>query len=206
MQLFCSVFQILCLGIILLNAISQFVHSAGIGTGPYVTQLTPFQWVLQSTVHVLRDPRRSLEIYHTEVEAARSKIAITGLCVIVSSNNWVRFITIHLPIVGQQPNVMTGIYWLLPTFLTWLQKGVVGSFQIGVESTCQPRNQDYCKDNLKQMRALCFAACFPVLSGKDSSPHLRYNSQNLGLQKHYCSLRSKHFASLQVRKPSSNSQ
>lgn len=144
MQLFCPVFQILCLGIILLNAISQFVHSAGIGTGPYVTQLTPFQWVLQSTVHVLWDSRCSLEIYYTEVEAARSKIAITGLCVIVSSSNWVRFIIIiYSPIMGQQPNVMTGIYWLLPTFLTWLQKGFVGSFQIRVKSACQRRNQDY---------------------------------------------------------------
>lgn len=52
-----------------------------------------------------------MEIYYTEVEAARSKIAITGLCVIVSSSNWVRFIIIiYSPIMGQQPNVMTGIY------------------------------------------------------------------------------------------------
>lgn len=109
MQLFCPVFQLLCLGIILLNAISQFVHAAGVGTGPHVPQLTAFQRVLQGTAHVLGDPRGSLQVYRTQVEAAGSKIAITGFCVIVPSDSRVRLIIVGSPVLGQQPSAVTRI-------------------------------------------------------------------------------------------------
>lgn len=167
MQLFCPVFQILCLSIILLNAISQFVHAAGVGTSPHVSQLTAFQRVLQGMAHVLGDPRCPLQIYRTQVEAAGSKIAITAFCVIVSSNNRVRLIIVGSPVVGQQPGAVTRICWLLPSFLTWLHERFVGSFQIWVESTCQPRTKTLLWGCVK--RAGSFLLCKMLPTGNTAS-------------------------------------